>query len=150
MAATTINDFYRPYMGAATSEATLLRLSRGATLGWGVVQVGVALAAQTMRQSVLDAGLSVLSLTTGPVLGAFVVGVLTHRVGSGAVLAGMFVGASAVCAAWWTGALAWTWYTLLGATVTGVVAVLFDLVIRRLRGATAAGEMERAWPGPSA
>ena len=43
-----------------------MRLSRQATYGWGVVQLSVALGAQWMRQSVLDAGLSVLSLTTGP------------------------------------------------------------------------------------
>jgi SSS family solute:Na+ symporter len=135
MAATTINDFYRPYMGAATTDATLLRLSRGATLAWGVVQVGVALAAQSMRQSVLDAGLSVLSLTTGPVLGAFVVGVLTRRVGSAAVLAGMFAGAAVVCTAWWTGALAWTWYTFIGAAVTSAVSVVVDAFVRRLRRA---------------
>ncbi len=49
---------------------------------WGVVQLSVALGAQWMQQSVLDAGLSVLSLTTGPVLGAFMVGVLTRHVGS--------------------------------------------------------------------
>jgi SSS family solute:Na+ symporter len=135
MAATTINDFYQPYMGAATTDATLLRLSRGATLAWGLVQVGVALAAQSMRQSVLDAGLSVLSLTTGPVLGAFVVGVLTRRVGSAAVLTGMFAGAAVVCTAWWTGALAWTWYTFVGATVTSAVAVVVDPLVRRLRPA---------------
>jgi solute:Na+ symporter, SSS family len=135
MAATTINDFYRPYMGAATTDATLLRLSRAATLAWGVVQVGVALAAQSMRQSVLDAGLSVLSLTTGPVLGAFVVGVLTRRVGSAAVLAGMFAGAVVVCTAWWTGALAWTWYTFVGAAVTSAVSVVVDPLVRSVRRA---------------
>jgi solute:Na+ symporter, SSS family len=142
MAATTINDFYRPYMGDATTDATLLRLSRGATVAWGVVQVGVALAAQSMRQSVLDAGLSVLSLTTGPVLGAFVVGVLTRRVGSVAVLAGMFVGAAVVCTAWWTGALAWTWYTFVGAAVTSAVSVVVGALVPRLRRATG-GAVER-------
>jgi solute:Na+ symporter, SSS family len=88
-----------------------------------------------MRQSVLDAGLSVLSLTTGPVLGAFVVGVLTRRVGSAAVLTGMSVGAAVVCTAWWTGALAWTWYTFVGAAVTSAVSVVVDPFVRRLRRA---------------
>ena len=140
MAATTINDFYRPYASEATTEATLLRLSQRATVAWGVVQVGIALAAQNMRQSVLDAGLSVLSLTTGPVLGAFVVGVLTRRVGSAAVLVGMFAGAAVVSTTWWTGALAWTWYTFVGAAVTSTVAVGLDRLLPRLRGATGVAE----------
>ena len=45
------------------------------------------------ERSVLDAGLAVLSLTTGPVLGAFLVGVLTRHVGSRAMLGGMAAGA---------------------------------------------------------
>ena len=93
-----------------------------------------------MRQSVLDAGLSVLSLTTGPVLGAFVVGVLTRRVGSAAVLVGMFAGAAVVSTTWWTGALAWTWYTFVGAAVTSTVAVGLDRLLPRLRGATGVAE----------
>ena len=71
----------------------------------------------------LDAGLSVLSLTTGPVLGAFMVGVLTRHVGSRAMLAGMAVGAVMMFSIWSTGALAWTWYALVGATTTSVVAL---------------------------
>ena len=90
---------------------------------WGIVQLAVALGAQWMQQSVLDAGLSVLSLTTGPVLGAFMVGVLTRHVGSRAMLAGMAAGAVTMFAIWWTGALAWTWYALVGAATTGLVAL---------------------------
>ena len=76
----------------------------------------------------LDAGLSVLSLTTGPVLGAFLVGVLTRHVGSRAMLAGMAGGAVMMFAIWWTGALAWTWWALAGAATTGVVALLLALL----------------------
>jgi membrane protein implicated in regulation of membrane protease activity len=61
--------------------------------------------------------------------------VLTRRVGSAAVLAGMFAGAAVVCTAWWTGALAWTWYTFIGAAVTSAVSVVVDAFVRRLRRA---------------
>ena len=56
-----------------------MRVSKAATIFWGVAQIGVALGAQWIR-SVLDTGLAVLSLAAGPVLGAFLVGVLTTRV----------------------------------------------------------------------
>jgi SSS family solute:Na+ symporter len=101
-----------------------------------------------MRQSVLDAGLSVLSLTTGPVLGAFVVGVLTRRVRSGAVLVGMAAGAAVVCAAWWSAALAWTWYTFVGAAVTSAVAVLVTGLAHLLYGATRVQEEGRKGLNP--
>jgi Na+/proline symporter len=76
-----------------------------------------------MNQSVLDAGLSVLSLTTGPVLGAFLIGVLTRHVGSRAMLIGMLCGALAMFVIWQRGLLAWTWYALAGATITSVIAL---------------------------
>ena len=51
-------------------------MSRQATVGWGVVQLVVALGAQWMDRSVLDAGLAVLSFASGAVLGAFLIGTL--------------------------------------------------------------------------
>jgi Na+/proline symporter len=94
MAAVTVSDFY-----VASSVPARPRVSRcgshaSPTIGWGVVQIFVALGAQWMDRSVLDAGLAVLSLASGPVLGAFLVGVFTRRVGSAAMLAGMATGAA--------------------------------------------------------
>jgi Na+/proline symporter len=80
MAAVTVSDFYVPFVRPNATEAEMMRLARQSTIGWGVVQIGVALAAQWMDRSVLDAGLAVLSLAAGPVLGAFLVGVLSRRV----------------------------------------------------------------------
>ena len=62
----------------------------------------------------LDAGLAVLSLAAGPVLGAFLVGVLTTRVGARAMLAGMIAGVAVLAWVWWTAATAWTWYAFIG------------------------------------
>ena len=79
LAATTVNDFYVKYVRPDADEATLMRVSRRATIGWGVAQIAVALGAQWIDRSVLDAGLLVLSFAAGPVLGAFLVGVLSPR-----------------------------------------------------------------------
>jgi solute:Na+ symporter, SSS family len=130
LAATTINDFYLPYVNAAASQQQLMRLSRYATIFWGVVQLGFAVAAQWMRQSVLSAGLSVLSITAGPVLGAFLVGVLTERVGTGAMLTGMLAGVAVVAWVWWSNAAAWTWYSAAGLAVTVSVALVASVFHR--------------------
>ena len=76
MAATTVNDFYLRYLRPDADQATQMRVSRQATIGWGIVQLGVALGAQWMDRSVLDAGLAVLSFASGAVLGAFLLGTL--------------------------------------------------------------------------
>lgn len=124
MAATTVKDFYVPYVNPAAGEEVLMRISRGATVGWGIVQLGVALSAQWMSRSVLDAGLAALSLTAGPVLGAFLIAIFGRRVNGTAVIAGMVSGLVVLVALWWTDRIAWTWYPLLGAVLTGVVALI--------------------------
>jgi SSS family solute:Na+ symporter len=123
LAATTVNDFYLKYVRPDADDGTLLRVSKAATIFWGVAQIAVALGAQFVDRSVLDAGLLVLSFAAGPVLGAFLVGVLTSRVDSRAMVAGMIAGIVSVTWVWWTGAAAWTWYSAVGAVVTAGVAL---------------------------
>jgi SSS family transporter len=124
MAAATVNDFYKRYWRPDADDRTLLRVARRATIAWGIVQVGVAVGAQWMEQSVLDNGLAVLSLASGPVLGAFLIGVLTKHVRTGAMLAGMAAGIVVLVVLWASEAVAWTWYAAIGAAVTGVVALV--------------------------
>jgi SSS family transporter len=129
LAATTVNDFYLKYVRPDADQPTLMRVSRAATIFWGVAQIGVALGAQWIR-SVLDAGLAVLSLSAGPVLGAFLVGVLTTRVRSRAMLTGMGLGIAVLIGVWWTAATAWTWYAFIGASVTFIGAFAASYVLR--------------------
>jgi SSS family transporter len=123
MAAATVNDFFVPFVRPDADDALKMRVARRATVLWGIVQLGVAIGAQWMDRSVLDSGLAVLSLAAGPVLGAFLVGVLTRRVGGGAMLAGMATGIVVLFGIWWTGVLAWTWYAFVGAAVTSLTAL---------------------------
>jgi SSS family transporter len=129
MAATTVNDFYLKYVNPTADEGKLLRISKQATVFWGVVQIGVALGAQWMNRSVLDAGLSVLSFASGSVLGAFLIGTLMPSVGSQATLYGMVTGLGAMVAVWLWTPLAWTWYVFVGAFVTMGVAWLLSIVL---------------------
>jgi len=128
LAATTVNDFYLKYVRPDADDATQMRVARTATIGWGIAQILVAIGAQWVTRSVLDSGLSVLSLAAGPVLGAFLTGVLTTRVRSGAMLGGMVAGATVLTWVWFTDAYAFTWFALTGAMVTGSVALLLSLL----------------------
>jgi len=123
MAATTINDFYTPYINPGADEATRMRVSKQATVAWGIVQLLVALGGQLMTRSVLDTGLSVLSLGSGPVLGAFLLGTLAPSTSERDVFAGMLVGLVLMAVIWWATPIAWTWYVLIGSLSTVVVAL---------------------------
>ncbi len=128
MAATSVNDFYLKYVNPGADAARLMRVSRAATVAWGGVQIAVALGAEHLSRSVLDDGLSVLALTAGPVLGAFLIGIGSKRVRSGPMLAGMLVGLCLCIALWSSGSVAFTWFALVGlvatAAVTGIVQLL--------------------------
>jgi SSS family transporter len=127
LAAPTVNDFYLKYVRPDADQDTLMRVSKRATIFWGVAQIVVALGAQWIK-SVLDSGLAVLSLSAGPVLGAFLAGVLTTRIGSRAMIAGMSTGIAVLIGVWWTAATAWTWYAFVGASVTFVAALAASVV----------------------
>jgi Na+/proline symporter len=127
MAATTVNDFYVKYVRRDADEATLMRVSRQWTVIWGVVQIGVAVGAQWMQRSVLDAGLAVLSYASGSVLGAFLLGTLTPSIGEGAAFAGMIAGLLIMTFVWGWTSVAFTWYVFIGALTTCVVAWLLSV-----------------------
>ena len=79
--------------------------------------------------TVLDAGLLVLSFAAGPVLGAFLTGVLIRRVRSTAMLWGMIGGTLIVTYIWSATACAWTWYALIGAACTSGLAVALSFAV---------------------
>jgi SSS family transporter len=133
MAATTVNDFYLKYWRRDADEQTLMRVSRVWTVVWGLVQIGVAIAAQWMQRSVLDAGLAVLSYASGSVLGAFLLGTLAPSITEASAFAGMLAGLGAMTMVWgWTN-VAFTWYVFIGAATTVTVAWLVEMTGSRRR-----------------
>jgi len=127
MAATTVNDFYLRYLRPGADQDTQMRVSRQATIGWGVVQLLVALGAQWMDRSVLDAGLAVLSFASGAVLGAFLLGTLMPGVGERDAMIGMIVGLVVMTVVWGWTSVAFTWYVFIGALTTCAVAWLLSV-----------------------
>src|SRR5262249_17903577 len=118
----TVNDFYAKYYRPDADDATLMRVSRQWTVIWGVVQIAIAVAAQWMQRSVLDAGLAVLSYASGSVLGAFLLGTLAPQITERNAFIGMLAGLLVMTVVWgWTTA-AFTWYVFIGAATTVATA----------------------------
>jgi Na+/proline symporter len=116
LASTTVLDFYNPLTGGRRSDAQLLALSKWCTAGWGVVLIGIAIVARGWG-SVFTAGLTAASIIYGPMVGAFLLGVLTRRATATGVITGMVSSAAVMLTIWWTTKLAWTWYVLVGAAI---------------------------------
>jgi Na+/proline symporter len=129
MASTTVRDFYVPYFRPAASEAQQMRVGRFFTVIWGILQMAVAVAAQGTASALQD-GLAALSYASGPIVGAFLLGVRTTSANSAGTMTGMITGLAVSLAAGrlapvlfgWAG-VAWTWNVAIGASVTFAVGL---------------------------
>ena len=140
LSATTVVDFLhgrrRPRpdgRGSAVARSSgddtrALWLARVATVVWAAVLLAIGIMARRWG-SVLEAGLTIASIPSGPLLGVFLLGVLLRKPRSGAAIAGMATGLAAILYVRFQTPVAFTWYVLIGTTVTfcaGYVVSLFE------------------------
>ena len=130
LSSTSMVDFYlraRP----ATSDEKRLKLSRVATILWGLVLFALALASR-YGGSVLEKGLSIASVAYGGLLGVFLLGLLTRRASQTGAIIGMLCGLAVNVYIWiWQEKqIAWTWYVTIGASTTFIVGYLASLAIK--------------------
>src|SRR6266700_1878835 len=117
LAASSVLDFSR-LRAQNTDARRFLRLSRGMTLAWGLVLMGFGL---VKWGPLLEAGLTVASLPFGSLLGLFLLGTLDRRASARGALVGMFAGLLAILCVFGFTKVAFTWYVLIGASVTFAV-----------------------------
>jgi len=94
-----LSDFYKRYLRPRAGERESMHVLHGATLAWGAVGTGVALA-MIGQKSLLDAWWKLSGIFTGAILGLFLLGFVVRRAGSIAALAGVAAGVALI--AWMT------------------------------------------------
>lgn len=130
LASTTVMDFYKPLLGASRPESYFLKLARAATIVWGIVLFLIGLVARHWG-SVLEAGLSIASVLYGGLLGVFLLGLLTTRVGETAAIAGMLAGFLTMAYVKFGTSIAWTWYVLIGTSATFAIGWFSSLFLSK-------------------
>ena len=123
LAAVASRDFYLPLVARQATDDQSLRVTRGLTVLFGLVQIGVAVCGQYLRSSVIEAVLAIAGFTTGIVLGIFFLGVLTRRVSQPAALAALLCGLSGMTYLAFATNLSWTWFALVGSCGTFVLGL---------------------------
>jgi len=119
LSSTSIIDFYlrrNPDM----SEKLRVSVSRLATIVWAMVLFALALLSRRGGR-VVEVGLSIASVAYGALLGVFLLGVLTRRANQRGAIVGMACGLAAEIYVWWATQVPWTWYVVIGTTVTFLV-----------------------------
>ncbi len=153
LATSITNDWYLPYFGRSRSESHHILVARIFTGVFALLMIAIAsvtayLNVVNPEQRLIPIALGVAGLFAGPMLGVFLVGMLSRRRGSdkGNVIA-LTVGLVSVflitrqhedilkafapsllpalsLPAWWP-KIAFTWYAMLGALITFAIAWLF-------------------------
>ena len=130
LASTTVMDFLRPFGGGESGNESLwLKRARLATIAWGVILAGVALLARNWG-GVLQAGLTIASIIYGSLLGVFLLGLLTRRVGEIAAMCGMVAGLALMLYVRFATPIAFTWYVVIGTAMTFVTGLVMSLFLK--------------------
>jgi solute:Na+ symporter, SSS family len=129
-ATTLISDLVVPLRKTPPEPATQLRWARLATAVFGAVQIGVALAAhwRGADESTVNQVLKIASFASGPVLGLYLLGVLT-RVSQPPALGGFVVGVLVISAVALRTDVYWPWYAAIGAAATFFAGVGLSVVV---------------------
>jgi len=136
LASATVIDFYQPLTNSRYNPAHYLKVSRLSTIFWGAVLASIALVASQWG-SVLESGLSIASVTLGILLGVFLLGVLTTRPGEWAAITGVVAGAAVMLFVKFATKIPFTWWVMIGSSVTFGVGCLSSFIIggwRRKQG----------------
>ena len=96
------------------------------TLVWGAVLILFGLLPWS---HLLEAGLTVASLPFGSLLGLFLLGTFDSRANATGSLVGMFVGLAVVLLVLCFTPIAFTWYVLIGSSVTFATGALLSRAI---------------------
>lgn len=127
LASTTVMDFIRPLDRKTRTDSEYLAIAKRMTIVWCAILFGIGIVARQVS-SVLEAGLGIASIIYGALLGVFLLGLLTERVGERCAIIGMVSGLAVNLYVKFGTTIAWTWYVLIGTTVTFLIALLFSYI----------------------
>jgi SSS family transporter len=128
-AAAAVNDFYMPWRREKPSPGHLLWVSRGLTVVFGLMQIGVGTAGPLLAGSVVESVLAIAGFTTGVILGVFFLGTLNRRATQRGALAGLVGGLAVMTAFVFCTRLSWPWFALYGSAYTFGIGSLVSLLL---------------------
>ena len=144
-ASSMIHDVWMPLRSASgrlepLSPSAALMITRWLTVAFGLVQIAVGIAAAAFDATVVSRALTIAGYSAGLMLGVFLLGVATRRVGQGAALVGAAAGLMALLAVQFVlpghgTKVAWPWYALIGSATTFAAGLAASLVLPRVETA---------------
>jgi len=130
-----VRDIYRPLIRGQADERHYLLVSRFCVAGFGLILAGIAAACSPV-ENILWFAFQIYALTGGPMLGVFLLGLLTRQKANLANIPAMLI-STLICTVLLflikAGKLplGWTWLIVLGTAITMLLRSLFVLLARK-------------------
>ena len=126
LATATIIDFYRRHWVPDAPDAHYLRVSKLATVAWGLLACVVAIYAAN-QGSLIEVVNRYGSFYYGSLLGVFILAILSKRATAAGAFWGLFAGVAVVLTVAWTLPIAFLWHNVIGAVVVVLVGMAISL-----------------------
>ena len=127
LATATIIDFYRRHFVKEATDAHYLRVSKLATMFWGLVACVVAMYSAN-QGSLIEVVNRYGSFFYGSLLGVFILAILIKRATASGAFWGLISGMVVVLVVAFTTPIAFLWHNLIGAVVVVIVGVMISAV----------------------
>lgn len=123
-------DFYERYSSAPVNESRSLRVAQGLIVVWGIVGILAAFYAASTQENLLPFLIKYVTLSLGPLLGLFLMGVLVPKVNATGAFYGTVVAALILIVLTVSGSLGLPgfWGSAITAPLAIVLGVLISLV----------------------
>lgn len=162
LSAATMRDFIEPFAPVdddpKVAQAQMLKRSRVTTVGWGIAMTAAAFLFEGLSDTVVEGINKLGSVFYGPILAAFLAGLLDRRSRGTAMLAGVFVGVGVNVFLWQVigDDVFWMWWNVTGLVVGIAVTVIGSRLMAppdpaKLEGTTLSladiPKREKGWTG---
>ncbi|MCE5218448.1 sodium/solute symporter [bacterium] len=124
----TLVDFYQRLWRPKAEPGTLLRLAKWFTLFYGAVVLVLAFVVEKLG-TLLEASNKAIGLVGGPLLGLFLLGMLSKRASAKGAIVGWAAGVAVLTPVCFCTKVSFLWYALIGCFVTMGVGWLASLLM---------------------
>ncbi|GAB4289386.1 MAG: sodium:solute symporter [Ignavibacteriaceae bacterium] len=128
LSSSTMHDLYIPLLGKFKNEKTLLIVSRIFTVIWTIMLILSALFFMNSSRAVVELALSIASFTYGGLLGTFILGIVNRKANQKIALIAFSAGIIGMIIVVITDLTAWTWYTLIGVSITLTIGYFLTFI----------------------
>ena len=129
LSSTTVIDIYKRFVRKQGDDAHYLKISRLATLCWGLFTIAIALYANRLG-NLLEAVNILGSLFYGTILGIFLVAFYLKKIGGRAVFWSAIISEAIIFGIWMLDIIAFLWLNLIGCVLVIIIGMILQKILK--------------------